>query len=139
MPCTRDVAIDEITARIVPVLAAIPTKWPNGPEPVRTDDSLWARVSFRNADSGRSSIGVRRETHDSFLYVQYFFPTGSGSTLIYSVPQLMLNALVDYKTPSGVWFRKVTLLDGNADDTEDVSGYFPMTIQAQFTFDEVRK
>ena len=139
MPCTRDVAIQEIVDRITPVLAGIPTKWPNAPEPTIPSDTAWVRISFRNADSGRSAIGVRRETHDSFLYVQYFFPPGSGTTLIYSVPQLMLNALVDYKTPSGVWFRKVTLLDGNADDTEDVSGYFPMTIQAQFTFDEVRK
>lgn len=139
MPCNHDTAVDEMIARIAPVLdtQGIPTKYPNGPEPDRTAGA-WARVTFRHGDSGRATIGTRRERHDGHLYVQYFFPLGSGATLLYSLPQAMLNALVDFHSPSGVWLRKVTLLDDGEEDVAAEDGFYDVTIKAQFQYDEFR-
>lgn len=144
MPLKRAEAIDEMVAVLVPALNGIPTEWPNKAtkDNAPTDKSnAWGRVTFRHAESTRATIGVRRERHNGFLFVQLFFRVGTGLDDVYTVPQPLLDALTDCRTAGGVWFRSVSLFEGGFGselDTEETEAYYPVTVQAQFTYDEIR-
>lgn len=141
MSAKPDIAVDEIVALIAPSLAGIPTQWPNEDEPDRPKGAKWARVTIRHADGQRATLGgsKRRQRYTGTVWVQFFFPKGMGSTDIYVTPQATLDAVTDGRTPSGVWFRDAVMYEGVADDEEqDATPYFPMTVRASFTYDEIR-
>ena len=141
MPTTPDVAVDEIVAVVSPSLVGIPTQYPNQDEPTKSAKDVWARVSIRHAEGSRATLGgkLRRQRYIGTVYIQFFFPVGTGSTDIYTTPKPTLDAIMDARTPGGVWFRDAVMYEGLADDEEqDAAPYFPMTVRASFTYDEIR-
>lgn len=143
MPLNRDEAVTEMITVIAGALGPMPTTYPNGPDIAQSvKGQPWARVTIRHAKSERATIGVRRERHRGLLFVQYMLPVGTGADLTYSAPQPLLDALTDCRTPGGVWFRNVSLFEPGAGDGELTSGengdYFVVTVQAEFTYDEIR-
>lgn len=141
MPLNRADAIAEMVTVMVPALSGIPTVWPNKTEDAIDKSGTWVRVTFRHGESSRATLGVRRERHQGFVFVQFFFRVGTGSDDVYTVPQAMLDALTDCRTRGGVWFRNVSLFEGGFGaeiGEEETDAYFPVTVQAQFTYDEIR-
>lgn len=140
MPANHATAVDEIVAVLVPALTGVPTVWPNKSDSDIDKSSLWARVTIRHEGSRRVSLGARRENHTGSVYVQMFFPAGTGVEEVYTRPQAVLDALTDARTPNGVWFREVTLYEGGGDavNNGDSEAYYPVLVQAGFNYDEFR-
>lgn len=143
MPIDRDGAISELVAVIAPALVGMPTQWPNGPDVSQTvKGDTWCRVTFRHTPSRRATLGTRRERHTGVLFVQYMLPIGTGATLTYSAPKPLLDALTDCRTSGGVWVRDVSLYEPGSSDadisSDETDGYYVVTVQATFTYDEIR-
>ncbi len=94
----------------------------------------WARASVQTGLSRQTAFGhgTRRYENSGLLSVQIFTPVGVGLTQAKKLSEVVLAAFRGHRTPNGVIFRDMDLVDVGADGR-----WYQLNVLVAFEVDEV--
>lgn len=138
-------AVSEMEAKFRAAWSPRLADYPNQDFTLPAHSVVWARWRCQHVNGNQSSLatvnGKRRWARTGNVIVQVFTPLNASELSAYDTGEVVVGAYEGKRTPSGVWFRNVRIIEINRDIdggiSANVSSWIQRNVYADFLYDQI--